>query len=414
MTDSGRALAALAIGLAAGVAARALALGPAEAATLVIEPIGILWSNAIRLSVIPLVGASILLAVLRAKDFGAFGRAGSIVLLVAVGLLAFAAAASLLLGSAVLNRAPVGGGTLETLRRHYGAAPGSIPAAPSLGDWFTQLVPANPFQALAGGVILPIATAALAFAAAARRIASSSRRLLEDLAEAVTDVSFVWIRWMLRVAPIGIFALVFSLVVRTGGGIAVALAYYLAVTVALCIVVGLVLYALAGLSRVVSVPGFARAALTAQLVGFSSRSSMAALPVMIDATKNRLRLPDEVSHAILPMLGAVYRVAAAIVICTGIVFVAWLYGVTLRADQLVTVGLMSIVLGIAMPGVPGAGVLATAPVLSSVGLPAEAVAILLAVDAVGDMFRTATNVTAHLALSVMATRILGRRQQRLS
>src|SRR5262245_59853628 len=119
MTDSGRAFVALAGGLAAGLAVRSLALGASEAAAAVIEPIGLLRSNAIRLGVIPLVMASILLAVLDAKALGGLGRTGGLILVVALGFLAVAAAASLILGPPVLDSAPVSQETLALLRRHY-------------------------------------------------------------------------------------------------------------------------------------------------------------------------------------------------------------------------------------------------------------------------------------------------------
>jgi proton glutamate symport protein len=134
--------------------------------------------------------------------------------------------------------------------------------------------------------------------------------------------------------------------------------------------------------------------------------------LMIEATRNNLRLPDEVTQVFLPLLVSVFRVTASIVICVGVAFIAWLYGMTLQPEQLLTVALLSIVLGLAMPGVPGAGVLVTASVLPAIGLPAEALPILLALDAAADMFRTATNVTGHLALSVLATRLMHWRRSR--
>jgi Na+/H+-dicarboxylate symporter len=405
MSDAARAFAALVGGLVLGLFARLVPSAAAGAGDL-IEPLGLLWSNAIRLSVIPLACASIVVAILQTKDLGSLGRMGGRTLGLAALCLGLGAAASLGLAHAVLGRTPVGADVLAALQQRYPPTAAGTAGPTAVGDWVAQLLPANPVKALAEGTLLPIVTATIAFAAAARQVAASQQEILLRIAGAIADVAMVWIRWMLKVAPVGIFALVFPLTVRSGAGIASALLYYVGTTVGLCLVVAAGMYALVWSTRVVPVGGFARSAATAQILGFTSRSSMAALPLMIEASRDRLRLPDEVSHALLPLLVSVFRATASVAICVGVAFVAWLYGVDLRPDQLATAGLLSILLGVAMPGIPGAGVLATAPVLTAVGLPAEAVPVLLAVDAVGDMFRTGTNVTAHLALAVFGARVL--------
>jgi Na+/H+-dicarboxylate symporter len=405
MSSSGRIVGALALGVGAGIVARVLGAGPAEASANLAEPIGMLWTNAMRLAVIPLVIVSILGAVLRSTASVTVGRMGAGVFGVAAGLLISTAIVSLLVGPAFFDWTPLSPETLATLRDHHrGPAVPTVPAAP-FREWFIQLIPANPFKALADGAMLAIVIATLGLSLAARRLEPGSRDALGRLAERAADLLFTWIGWVLWLAPLGVFTLMFAITVRSGGGVAIALAAYLLITIALCLVIAAVLYGLVGLSRVTTMTQFAQVALAPQLVGFSSRSSQATLPLMIERAKS-LGLPPEASQALLPLLVSVFRVTSAVVICIGVVFVAWLYGVELRPDQLVTVGILSLLLSIAMPGVPAAGVLATAPVLAEVGLPVEGLAILLAIDPIGDMFRTGTNVTAHLALTVLASRIL--------
>lgn len=413
MSDSRRALAALVLGIVLGIAARGLIPFSADSVASFVEPVGTLWSNAVRMSVIPLIVACISGAVVQSKDFAAFGQAGSLVLALAVGFLGLSALASLALGPIVFDMASIEPGTLESLRQYYATTSAPHPApAPSLGGWLGQLFPANLFKALTDGALLPITIATLAFATAARRLADSRRQLLIELVDAVATMSLTWIRWVLHLAPLGIFALVFALTVRTGQGIALALGYYVIVTACLCLAVASALYALVWSSGVVPLRQFVRAAFSPQVLGFTSRSSQAALSLMVDAARDRLRLPDEVSQGVLPLLVSVFRVTGSIVICIAAVFVAWLYGVTLRPNDLLAIAFLAVLLGIAIPGIPGGGVLASAPVLTATGLPAEAIPILLAVDAAGDMLRTATNVTAHLALSVFAARVLTGRADR--
>jgi Na+/H+-dicarboxylate symporter len=412
MSDSGRALAALALGIVLGFLTSVFAAPIAVVLANFVEPAGTLWFNAIRMSVIPLIVACVFSAVVQSKDFGAFGRAGTLVFAAAIAFLGVAALASLALGPLVLEMTPIDPRSLDNLRQHYAAAsaPGISPVT-SVGESLGQLFPTNLFKALADGALLPITLATLAFAASARHLIGSRKQLMKGLADGVAEMSFTWIRWMIRVAPIGIFALVFALTVRTGQAVVLALAYYVVLTAILCFAVAAALYLLVWSTRVVSLPLFSRAAFAPQGLGFSSRSSMAALPLMVEAARDRLRLPDEVSQGLLPLLVSVFRVTGSIVICIAAVFVAWLYGITLQPDHLLVIAFFSVLLGMAMPGIPGGGVLASGPVLAAAGLPAEAIPMLLAVDAAGDMLRTATNVTGHLALSVFAARVLSWRQR---
>ncbi|MDQ3389050.1 MAG: dicarboxylate/amino acid:cation symporter, partial [Gemmatimonadota bacterium] len=162
----------------------------------------------------------------------------------------------------------------------------------------------------------------------------------------------------------------------------------------------------AGLGRT-SVGRFARATAPAQGIAFSSRSSLAALPAMIEGAA-ALRLSREIAGFFLPLSASLFRLGGAVALPAGVLFVARLYGVDLSVPQLVTVGVTSVLLTFSVPGIPGGSILIMAPVLLSAGLPVEGIGLLLGVDTIPDMFRTTTNVTGHMA----AATILGSSESR--
>jgi proton glutamate symport protein len=169
-----------------------------------------------------------------------------------------------------------------------------------------------------------------------------------------------------------------------------------------------VLYPAAAWGGDISLRDFARAAAPPQTVGFSSRSSMAALPALIDSSRMHLGLPEEITTFFLPLASAVFRPGGAVGLTTGAVFVARLYGVAIGPAQIATIVATAILTTFSIPGIPGGSIVAMAPVLASVGIPIEGLGILLGVDTIPDLFRTTTNVTGQLAAAVIVAR--GRRR----
>jgi len=165
-----------------------------------------------------------------------------------------------------------------------------------------------------------------------------------------------------------------------------------------------VLYPAAAWGGGLSLKDFARAALPAQAVAFSSRSSLAALPALIETARDRLHLPEEISGFFLPLATVVFRVGAALGLTVGAVFIGRLYGASISGTQLATIVATAIITSFSIPGIPGGSIIAMVPVLSAVGLPVEGVGILLGVDTIPDMFRTTANVTGQLAAATIVAR----------
>jgi proton glutamate symport protein len=276
-------------------------------------------------------------------------------------------------------------------------------------QWLVALVPPNAFKAAVDGAMLPLIVFALVLGLALLKVPEESRSRVTVFFRGISESMLVLVRWLLVVAPIGVFALAVPLVARLGLAAIGALAtYVILVSLAAGVFIVGILYPAAAWFGGMSIRDFARAALPAQAVAFSSRSSLAALPALIDTARDTLNLPEEIYGFFIPLATVVFRSGAAVGLTIGTVFIGRVYGVDISTSQLATIVATAIVTSFSIPGIPGGSIIAMVPVLSAVGLPVEGIGILLGVDTIPDMFRTTANVTGQLA----AATIVGRRAVR--
>jgi Na+/H+-dicarboxylate symporter len=410
------------IGLAAGLAIGIL-LSALHNETLLdvagwIAPIGTLWVNALRMTVIPLVASGIIMGAASARDSQSIGRLGARAIILFLVLLAGAAVFTSLVAPPMLQLLSIDDTASAALRAGAATAtatssgPDFAAAAqqgfPDLRQWLIDLVPVNPVDAAAKGSILPLIFFALAFGIALARVTSTGRDTVVAFFTGTFDAMLTLVRWILELAPIGVFALAVPLATRLGIAAAGAVIYYIVVCAVLCIVVILALYPITAALARTPIRRFARGAAPAQAVAFSARSSLASLPAMIDGGEKELDFDQEITTFFLPLSASMFRLGSAIGLPIGVMFVAALYGVSLDAAQILTVALTSVLLSFSVPGVPGGSIVIMVPILLSVGLPPAAAGILLGVDTIPDMFRTTTNVTGTMAA---ATILSGRRKR---
>jgi proton glutamate symport protein len=368
-----------------------------------IEPLGTLFINAIRMTVIPLVVGSLIAGIAAAPNPSALGKVGGrAFLLFLVTLFAGAIFAALVappvLGQFTID--PAAQAALQASAADTTSTAESLRRVPSFAQWLIDLVPANPVKAAADGAMLPLIVFTLAFGIAIAGLKGETRAVVVRVFESIRDAAMTLVGWILWTAPIGVFALSFALVVRLGGSAIGALAGYIALAVVLTVTfTALVMYPMAAILGRVPLLEFARALLPAQAVAISSRSSLAALPAMIEGARERLRLPDEVTGFLLPLAASIYRIGTAIGQTTGVVFIAQLYGVSLGPAQMASVVLTVVATSFSVPGIPGGSIIIMAPVLMDAGLPMEGIGILLGADTIPDMFRTTANVTGHMAVA---------------
>jgi proton glutamate symport protein len=397
-----RALVALLLGFAVGVAA--FISGSATAIRVVgwLEPVGTLWVNAIRMTVLPLVVASLVVAVSDASP-RTVGRLGTRAFLAFLFLLAMLTVLGALVVPLIFARLTIDPATAQALRTGA-AATQPPPELPSFVSWLVSLVPTNPMKAAADGAMLPLVIFTLAFGLALGRIDAETRAPVVGFFRAVSEAMAVLVRWVLALAPIGVFVLALSLATKLGSGVIGAVAFYIIALCALLIMAVLLLYAVVALFAPVSLRLFARAAFPAQLVAITTRSSMAALPVQLTSTERVLGLPRTMTSFVLPLASSTLRYVQPLTWQAYALFGATLYGVHLGAPEIATLSVSSLLLSFSVPGIPSGSLYVIAPFLAAVGIPAECVGVLIALDLVPDVFKSLTNATAHMAAVVLVVR----------
>ncbi len=394
MSLTNRVLVALTAGLTAGILLVLFAPQSWRDIAMLIEPIGTIWTRGLQMTVLPLVVSLLFTAVMGGgSGIGTLGVRGILVFAV---LLLLVAAMTVSVAPALFDLFTIDPANAAQL------APADAPLTrdlPGATEWLISVVPSNILAAGAGGAMLPVIVATLLFGAAAARVPGEYREQLLVGANAICAMTLVLVRWMLSLAPIGVFALAVPLAIRLGVTALGAVLAYVVVTAALTLGVIAVLYPLV-LLRGANVRTFARAVAPAQGIAISARSSLAALPALIEGAAS-LGLSPRIAAFFMPFSTSLFRLGAAVALPAGVLFVARLYGVALTTSDLVTIAVTSVMLSFSAPGIPGGSILIMAPVLVSVGVPVEGLGILLGVDTIPDMFRTTTNVTATMAAAVL-------------
>lgn len=401
---SRRVLAGLLLGLIAGTVAKALALPALLWLADALEPLGTLWVHAILATVVPLVVASLIVGVAGAGDARFVGQLGRRVALLFALFAAASALAGALLAPPLIAWMRLDDATVSALRASVTANGAAPSAAPTVRQWIVELVPANAIHAAADGAMLPLVLFTLAFAVALTRIESGLRIGVVRFFDGVDAAMRVLIAWVLSLAPVGVFALSFALAARLGLSAAGALAYYVALAVIVSVVLLVLLYAVTAGAAGVSLRRFARAAARPQAVAFGSRSSLASLPALLESAERDLGVPPATARFALPLAVATFKLSSPAAMLAGLLFAARLYGVAIGPLAIAQGAAMAVVLSFAVPGIPGGWLLIGAPIFAAAGVPLQAIGMLLAVDAIPDMFRTTLNVTGDLA----ATAIVGR------
>jgi Na+/H+-dicarboxylate symporter len=407
--ESTRVLVALGAGIAAGAIIAASGSKPLLAAADALAPLGTLWVNAIRMTVIPLVVSLLITGVASATDVGTIGRLGGRTLVVFVLLSGAIAAIVIPLASALFAVLPLPAtaGAAPTLPAGAVEAANQLSASgqnPSFSAWLTSLIPANPIAAAASGAMVPLILFTLILAVAIAHSPESTRAPLVTLAHALGDAMLLIVRWVLWAAPVGVFALMLPITAHLGGAVAGAIGVYIGAYSIGCIAVTLLLYPVVGVFGAIAVRRFARAALPAQLIAFSSSSSIASLPALIESGERGLALPTRITGFVLPLAVSTFKIAAPVSWTIGALFVGRFYGIPLHARELATVAFAAVFLAFAVPGVPRGAFIMLTPLFLAIGLPAEGIGILIAVDALPDTFATTLNVTGDLAAAVLVAR----------
>ena len=403
VNENTRVLIALATAVTAGIGIAASGIPALVHAADFVAPLGTLWVNAIRMTVIPLIVSLLIVAVSSAGDMRSVGRIGGRTLLTFFLLLVGTALVVMPFAPAISRFLPAHAGA-DQLPAGATEAAGEVTAgghAQTFSSWLTSLLPANPIAAAATSAMMPLILFTLLFALAIGRTPERSRELLIHFFRATADAMLVLVRWVILMAPIGVFALVLPLAVHAGGAIVGAIGLYILCYSLASVAVTVLLYFVVRLIAHVPMRRFGYAALPAQLIAFSSSSSIAALPALVEGAEKRLALPNRITAFVLPLAVSTFKIASPVAWSVGAVFVGWFYGVELHLGDFAIIAFSAVFLSFAAPGIPRGAFILLTPLFLTIGLPAEGIGMLIAVDAIPDTFSTVLNTTGNLAAATL-------------
>jgi proton glutamate symport protein len=405
------AITALVMGLALGMAAHESTNVVLHRAVAVLTPVGTLWTNALRMIVLPLIVAHIVVALGSPSLSRHVGRLTALAFALFLALLALAAAYTLLLAPPLVHRLAVSPDAIQSLRANVAMPAGtSSQHAGTLQftDWLTGLVPANLLGAAARGDMLPVIIATVLFSVALRSITPARREALLDVMRAIAEVTMAIAGWLIRLLPIAVLALTAEMASHSGLVIARGIGYFILLLSALLAGFTVVLYPIASLGGRISLRRFARGVAPSQGVALGTRSSLASLPVLLDGARTRLGLAPAAADFVLPLSVSVFKLNRTISSPLKLLILAHLFGFTVTPESMVVFIAAVTVLSFGSPGIPSGGSLVTLPFYLAAGAPVEGVILLTAVDAIPDMFKTVLNVTADMSVAAIVSRLLPR------
>jgi Na+/H+-dicarboxylate symporter len=380
---------------------------PALARTVasVAQPIGDLWLNALQMTVVPLVVALVVLGVASTSDAAVSGRTARRAILVFLVLLCAGAAFAAVFAPFQLSLLPRDPALIASLREAIGT-PAAADAAIGFAARFATIIPSNVIAAAAQAAMLPLVVCALLFGFALTRVETRRRAQAVELFQTLADVMVIIVRWVLWAAPLGVFALAFSVCVKAGVSVLSALAWYILAQCSLYLVVTLGLYFVAIFAGGQRLRQFAAGILPAQVIAVSTQSSLATLPAMVESAQNRLGCSAAVTALVLPMAVSLFRITSPVQYVGVSCYIAWIYGVDLSATQLAVGAALAVVISLGSVGLPGQVSLMAMnmPVVQSMGLPIAPLGLMLAVETIPDAFATLGNVTGDLAATTVVAR----------
>jgi Na+/H+-dicarboxylate symporter len=350
----------------------------------------------LKMLVVPLVFVSLVCGAASLGDTGSVGRLGGKT--IGLYLMTTAVAVSLAMLIALTTDPGLGG---ESASSMASASTFEPKTAPSVKDTFINVVPSNPIAAMADGKMLQVILFALLFGLALSKARASGEKLRAFFSD-LNDVMMRLISMIIALTPIGVFCLMTQLGATLGlAEIAKVAMYFATIVIALLVhaslVYPLLLKTLTGLNPLV----FLRKMREALLVAFSTSSSGATLPVTLRTVEHKLGVQNNVASFAVPLGATINMDGTAIMQGVATVFIAQFYGIDLGLSALLTVVLTATLASIGTAAVPGVGLITLTLVLDQVGLPVEGIALIIGVDRLLDMLRTAVNVTGDATVATI-------------
>lgn len=273
------------------------------------------------------------------------------------------------------------------------------PQSTPLSQVFINIFPNNPIKSMAEGNMLQVIVFAIMVGLAISRSGLHGERLSQQFHD-WNEILMTLVRLLMNLAPYGVFCLLFSLFAKQGLGVVGDLALYMFTVVLVLVIHALIVYptllkVMSGLSPSI----FLKKMRSTQLFAFSTASSSATIPVTLNTVEKRLGVKNGIASFTVPLGATINMDGTAIMQGVATVFIAQAFGLELTATDYLLVILTATLASVGTAGVPGVGLVTLAMVLQQVGLPVEGIALIIGVDRILDMIRTAVNVTGDSAVS---------------
>lgn len=397
---------ALIIGVIFGFVSRAFHFEPFV--TDKVAVLGTIFLRALRMIIVPLIVSSIITGVTSIGSAQNLGRMGLKTFAYYVSTSVFA----ILTGLVLVNLLQPGVGANIGLE----ATPEELAAnAKRLGETMLGIIPTNPLQAMVEGDMLPTIFFSLLFGFFITQAPDPHKENLTNFFQGVFEVMMKLTHFIIRFTPIGVFALMARTIAQTGFDVIMPLGTYM-----ITVMGGLLIHATVTLPLLLFFIGrvnpfaHARAMSAALLTAFSTSSSSATLPLTIQCVEENSGASNKTSSFVLPLGATINMDGTALYECVAAMFIAQAYGIELAFGQQMIVVFTALLASIGAAGIPMAGLVMIAVILGAVGLPLEGVGLILAVDRILDMMRTAVNVWSDSSGTVIIARSEGEHELKVA
>jgi Na+/H+-dicarboxylate symporter len=369
-----------------------------------VSAVGTLWTNALRLVVIPLIVSTLIVAVAGNGVVREIGKIAGFSLATFAGLLAVGVVVVVTLVPPILSRL-----NLEKRSIPQEASKDrdqSIGKGTALKEVIATILPANLVKAAAEDDLLPIVLFSILVGLAATRINVDQRVAFIAVVRGLADSMRVLIGWILWLMPIGIFAFSFVATAKIGLSTVGILGSWIGVAFLMVAILMAGLYIVAVVVGRVDLRSFARSLLPAQEVGIATRSSLAALPALLEGAQTHLNRNDAVSNVTLPLAVSSFKFNRTINSVARLLFLSYIYDVPLGVIPIVTFSVAAMLMSFSSPGIPARGPAGTLPLYLAMGIPMEGIVLLRAVESITDFGMTTLNVTADMTAMTIVGRLV--------
>ncbi len=392
-------------------------LGPVpflKSFAIAIKPLGDAFINLLVMVVVPLIMASLIVGTASLGDLRKLGRIGA----KTVGFYLFATALAVTFGLAAGLILGPGTGMDDEIRDRMVAEYAENASArvdqaiaqrekTSIGEFLVRIIPRNPFKAMADTDFLGIIFFALLFGITLTLLAEEKRKPIVDVLNSVNDAMIMMVKLVMKVAPIGVFALIAAVAAQFGYQVLLPLLKYVTIAVGTMIVYAVLFYP--PILRMVGMPPllFFKRYYEVMLFAFSTSSSNATLPLNLQVSEEDLGVSSDVASFVLPLGATVNMNGTAIYQGVSVIFIAQVAGWDLTTADLLNVILMATLASIGAAGVPGIGMVTLTLVLTQLGIDLTWIAMVVGVERILDMTRTAVNVTGDTVCAVFVAKTEG-------